>query len=179
MNLRKLLALDPSFMESGDGSGRYRMTKHNLLPEFGNSGTEIPALQGEEGPAFPAPPQKAAMKKPARQPRRSLNLLGFRIQLPFSKPPLLRPEVKTPVPAPKPTFKGGIAFKTESIEQRKSEQANQLLSQVTVVRNDLNDSGVDLLTLRRPATPGKPGATSGPAAADPLVTTEQIKAFTP
>lgn len=179
MNLRKLLALDPSFMESGDGTGRYRMTKHNLLPEFGNSGTEIPTVPGAEGPASPTQTQQASMEKSVEKPRRGLNLLGFRIQLPFSKPALPRPEVKAPLPMLKPTLKGGIAFQTEAIEQRKCEQANQLLNQVTVVRNDLSDSGVDVLTLRRPPTPGKPGTPSGPSVAEPFVTTEQIKVSTP
>ncbi len=171
MNLRKLLALDRSFIWFSDGSTRYRMRKNNLLPEFGNSSGEAPRAQSEEGAT-------ASVQNPVfEKPRRELSFLGFKIQLPFSKPSLVRPEVRSPFPTPKPTLKGAIAFQTEVLENRKSHQANNLLNQVSVVRNDLNDSGVEILSLRRPPGPGKQAAGSL-AAAEPTASTVQPEALT-
>ncbi len=111
MNLRKLLTLGRSFIEFGDRTGRYRMGKDNLLPAFGNRGTEIPGISVGQGAS--------------------------------------------------PTA------------QREKNAAEGLLSQVKVVRNDLNDAGVEVLPLRRPPAPGNQRMALPPQPSEPPVVVDQ------
>ncbi len=141
MNLSKLLSLDRSFSSFGNGMNRYRMGKDNLLPEFGNGALQKPG----DSPALDSPVEVSAPR-----PKRELYVLGFRIPLPFLKPLLTPFGVRMPSPGAKPSLQGGIALQTEVIANRKSNLATQLLSQVKVVRNDLANSGVEVLPLRRP-----------------------------
>ncbi len=122
------------------------MGKDNMLPEFGNGAVQKPG----EGPVG-----DSRIKVSTPLPRCELNVLGFRIPLPFAKPLLTPFGVRTSSPGAKPSQQGGIVFQTQAITNRKSLLATHLLSQVKVVRNDLANSGVEVLPLRRPCASGE------------------------
>ncbi len=151
----KLLALGRSVIGMSDGASRYRMSKDNLVPDFGNPSSPAPLVAEEVKPSdVSASEGKAEVGSMAMGPRRSFwGWFNLRSWLRNRREQRLE-KVASQAAQSSGTCNPGLAFKTGTVGQRRAAQSGILLSQVRVVRNDLSDSGTEILALRRPGQGG-------------------------
>lgn len=151
----KLLALGRSVIGMSDGASRYRMSKDNLVPDFGNPSSPAPLVAEEAKPSdVSASAGKAEVRIVEAGHRSSfLRWLNLRSWLRNRREGKLERVASQAVHDVGPCHPGA-AFKTGTVGQRRAAQSGILLSQVRVVRNDLSDSGTEILALRRPGQGG-------------------------
>jgi hypothetical protein len=148
MSLLRLLTAGRSLVNIGDTETRYRLTSQRLLPQFGSgknpfsgreAATAMPASAAEPSPeptAVPANGESPSRAK-ALWLRAAARMSGWTEKLSGR---FARPNVKPTKPAvpqfSKPAVQGELS-----------------LDQVRVIRNDLSDADLEIVTARKKAAP--------------------------
>ncbi len=130
MKTIELLAVTQSVKESKDGLSPYKMSREHLLPRFEAAAQSAPVAAPETvapaEPELPIAPAASGVSAAVVEPEKAKRFAG-----------------------PATTLRQALAkknpFATSKPERRTPVQTELLLEQVKVVRNDLNDSDLELV----------------------------------
>lgn len=159
MNLNKLLAVGRSFVGGKDTPGRFKMTTQNLLPQFGSGRRQIGTGQA---PAGGAAAESHELREAARETRPGS--VGVAVQGGSVESGAGELSGRGMVEFGKAQAAGGgVAVGQGRTGKSKSIEA------VRVVRNDLSDSDLEVVTVQRPRAVSQPQPQPQPEAAAVVV----------
>ena len=170
MSLMQLLAVGRSLRNVKDHPSRYKMIQANLLPKF--SGTkEAEKRVGDQAPTATPVREKStnAVREAVQEFKKKENSMNAIVEEPKAEAPLASVCAKTPSPSPHWRFvRNPFTRKDPAKMKEEPEQAELALDLVKPLRNELNDSDLEVLSVAKPVpapapVPVKvtPGETTG------------------
>ncbi len=165
MSLMQLLTVGQSLRETKDATGTYRLPDEKALPRFDGAQPGKWRTAEAEDRLAPSLFEPAARLSPGDAAHADMESDPAKIEVETGSFPV-------PPPSPRP---GAGAFNDASVQRRKwtlkqvlfvrrsqqtvdgrAVQTEWALEKVTVVRNDLNDSDLEIIPARKPALSPKP-----------------------